>query len=1221
MPITYVGAGAVVTGQDPLVPVPSGILEGDLLIIAVTAGNTVPNVSGWTRVINQNANRFLTIYTKTATASESSVLIDNLQSDRAKAVMVAYRGSTNSLVDISTFSTGTSTSPVTNSVTTTINGLTVVSFYGINNTTTSNITAPASTTSRVNSGSTNNGFNGLLLVDEVQAVAGATTQRTATLSASNAWAAVSFTLREVRDLYWVGGSGTWDASATGNWALTSNGTSGAAAPTAIDNVFIDTSSGTGTITCTGAVCNNITVTASQAIILGAASSTLSVFGNLTFPSGGSFSASTNTNTITFAATTTGETITTNGKSLATVVFDGVGGGWTLGSNLTTTGSITLTRGTFDTSSSGNYSITCTVFNSTNATARTLNLNASTVTLNFNGAAFVWNCATSTNLTINAGTSTISVSTGQPAFAGGGRTYNNLVFTNTTASPITISGVNTFNNLTFTSRTTDGVGSITIDANQTVTGTLTLGTSNTAVRRFLVASSAVGTARTLTVATIATLSDVDFRDITAAGASGTWSGTRLGNCLGNTNITFNAGKTVYWNLAGTQSWSAVGWATTNNGTPALNNFPLAQDTAVFTEAGSAGTISIQGAWHVGTIQMADGISNRTTTFTLAFNSPINLYGSFIAFSGLNVISPNSLGFRGQGVTQDFNSAGVSFSTPLTINNTTGTLRLLSDLTTTNSITLTNGTFNANGYNVTATTYSTSGTTSSRATVMGNGLWTLTGTGNVWNINSSSDTVTKGTSDIVLSNTTTTSRTFFSGGFTYNKLTIGGSTGTSTLNISSGVGLSTTTFSEIASTKTVAHTIAFGDAITIETWSVSGSSGNVVTVNSSIPGTTRTLTITNKTTAIDYLAIQDITSANSNPITFWAGANSTNNGNNTNVVFADGASTSAYVLTTSVPFVAPADWNDSNNAIYLFGGGGGGSGSGSGTGSWRTGGAGGGGGAYTKLSNVSLTPSTSYTIAIGAGGAGGASRNGTNGVSTAGTGGSTTFNDGSNTYTANGGLGGSIATNVPSSTGGAGGTAQTVSGLITQAFAGGNGGNGGVNTASNPNSGGGGGGAGGVNGVGGAGGNGISSSTTNLQAGGGGGNGGGTAGGIGIAGFGGGAGGNNSLGLGGGAARTSQAVGAAGTVGGGGSGGTGAALRGGIGGSGADILGGLGSGGGSGGSTNALNTLATAGLYGGGAGGSGNAASSVFAGIAGAQGAIIVVYSLTNAPTSSNFLLFF
>lgn len=60
--------------------------------------------------------------------------------------------------------------------------------------------------------------------------------------------------------FWVGGTGTWDGSSTSKWSTSSGGASGASAPTAGDDVTIDTSSGNGTITiAAGAVCNDCTI--------------------------------------------------------------------------------------------------------------------------------------------------------------------------------------------------------------------------------------------------------------------------------------------------------------------------------------------------------------------------------------------------------------------------------------------------------------------------------------------------------------------------------------------------------------------------------------------------------------------------------------------------------------------------------------------------------------------------------------------------------------------------------------------------------------------------------------------------------------------------------------------------------------------------------------------------------------------------------------------------
>jgi hypothetical protein len=165
-------------------------------------------------------------------------------------------------------------------------------------------------------------------------------------------------------------------------------------------------------------------------------------------------------------------------------------------------------------------------------------------------------------------------------------------------------------------------------------------------------------------------------------------------------------------------------------------------------------------------------------------------------------------------------------------------------------------------------------------MGSGLWTLSGTGTVWNTGTTTSlTFNKNTADILLSNTTTTARTFGGGGLSFNKLTIGGATGTSTLTLNGA-----NTFSELASTKTVAHTISLGataNGMTIDTWSITGTAGNLVTLNSSTVGTQRNFNLTNVTGGIDYLSVRDIAVNQANR--FYVGANSTNGGNNTNVIF--------------------------------------------------------------------------------------------------------------------------------------------------------------------------------------------------------------------------------------------------------------------------------------------------------------------------------------------------
>lgn len=520
--------------------------------------------------------------------------------------------------------------------------------------------------------------------------------------------------------YWgnggTSGTGTWNAASITNWWTdVSRTTAATVAPTSADDVIIDSSSGTGTITCTAAVCNNITVTATQAITIGA-TSTLSVFGDLTFPSGGSFSVTAGS-TITFAATTTGKTITTNGKSISNIIFNGVGGGWTLGDALFCN-IITFTNGTFDTSSTNNYSLSAGAYN-LGAGTKTINFNASTVT---GGGNQVINFLTNaTGLTFNAGTSTINISGPTPTVQGNGNTFYNVSFTNTVTAVMT--GANIFNNLTFTSRTTDGISTWSIDSNQTVNGTLTLGASNTAVRRIFLFSSAVGTQRTITATTVATLSDVDFRAISFSASQ---SGTRLGDCGGNNNITFDAGKTVYWNLAGSQNWSAIGWATGSGGTPDVNNFPLAQDTVVIDNTSAGSTITINSTWNIGTFDA----SLRTSALTTTFSAAPNCYLNWITGTGLTYSGTSTLTFAGR-TTQQLTSAGKAFTNGITVNGTTTNSLVLQDAFTTastQSVSVTQGTLNLNNFTLTCG-FLSSGTGLTRTIAFGTGAIYVTGNNSI------------------------------------------------------------------------------------------------------------------------------------------------------------------------------------------------------------------------------------------------------------------------------------------------------------------------------------------------------------------------------------------------------------------------------------------------------------------------------------------------------------
>ena len=473
------------------------------------------------------------------------------------------------------------------------------------------------------------------------------------------------------DRYWVGGAGTWDATTTTNWSASSGGVGGASAPTSVDNVIFDTLSNATAYAVTvgtNAVAQDITIAGpavGNVTLAFATTGVINCYGSwLNAATGVAFTAT--SGAINFLATTTGKTITTNNVTLGTmtVTFSNSSGGWTLGSAITTTSSFNVTSGTFNTGT--NYAINATAYIATGGTFKSITLNSSTLTLT--GTSGFQIPTTATNLIFSGASSTIICSNGSPTFGGlSGLTYGTVSFTSTGSGTTTLAGANTFTTLSQATVASAAIRVVSLGANQTVSGTLTLSNAATANRRIFVRSSIIGTPRTFTVATIAALVDVDFRDIVAAGASSPWSGTRLGNCRNNTNITFSAGVDKYWSTAAGASanWSGTAWATSSGGTAAADNFPLAQDTCIIDDSGATtgdglrtgNTVTIDTLWNMGTLNF----SGRTAAFnwTQGNQDPV-IYGDVTLTTAMTMVTTTgspSWTFCGQGAIQTLNSAGL------------------------------------------------------------------------------------------------------------------------------------------------------------------------------------------------------------------------------------------------------------------------------------------------------------------------------------------------------------------------------------------------------------------------------------------------------------------------------------------------------------------------------------------------------------------------------------
>lgn len=318
------------------------------------------------------------------------------------------------------------------------------------------------------------------------------------------------------DRYWIGGSGTWNTSTTTLWSTTPGGAGGASAPTSADDVFFPSG---GTVTLSGGVCRNMTVTSST---------TFSGTGQLTVYGSMSLSSTTwsNTGTLIFSSSTT-NTVTTNGITLncGMLLFSG-GGTWTLGSALTvkTAGTIEFTQGTLDLAS---FTISTGKFNSSNSNTRAILFGSGYINATFsssantnidmsNGTNFTWtgtggfstvmsstrtfsfgngggmSSANAPNFTLSSGSSTPTLSSGS--------WFNILDFGGTTGSPpattlnvnglglaggsyvnVTLNVIGTGNingnSKTISSLNIQNNGTTTLTNNLTVTNATTFGTSS------------------------------------------------------------------------------------------------------------------------------------------------------------------------------------------------------------------------------------------------------------------------------------------------------------------------------------------------------------------------------------------------------------------------------------------------------------------------------------------------------------------------------------------------------------------------------------------------------------------------------------------------------------------------------------------------------------------------------------------------------------------------
>lgn len=444
-----------------------------------------------------------------------------------------------------------------------------------------------------------------------------------------------------------------------------------------------------------------------------------------------------TGTITFNGTSGTQDITSATKTLASAItFDGVGGTFRLLDDFSTSSTATLTNGTFNTNGSA---FTCTTFSSSNSNTRALTLGASVFTCTGTGTA--WDTTTTTGLTFTVGTSSVRFSGSSQTIVSGGLTWNDIRFTNATPS-VTIST----NDLVAASCTITGSGSVTMS---NVSWNVAALTPNTSTVSFTGASNKTLTANgqsfyNVTVnksAAVLTLQDTFVCTNTLNLLLGTWD---LNNKTASVGLfsSSNANVREITSTGGSPAINVTGNNTTVWSSGTLTNWAFTNPLAVtFTYASNVGTRTISGAAALTGVNFAfTGAAADTVAFTggannvdfgnfagTLSNGARSINGNLTLASGMTLTSgASATTMSATSGTKTITSNGKTITFPLTLDGVGGTWQLADALVVASdrTLTLTNGTFNANGQNVTTGLFSSSNS-NTRVITMGAGTWTLTG----------------------------------------------------------------------------------------------------------------------------------------------------------------------------------------------------------------------------------------------------------------------------------------------------------------------------------------------------------------------------------------------------------------------------------------------------------------------------------------------------------------
>jgi hypothetical protein len=302
-----------------------------------------------------------------------------------------------------------------------------------------------------------------------------------------------------------------------------------------------------------------------------------------------------------------------------------------------------------------------------------------------------------------------------------------------------------------------------------------------------------------------------------------------------NVTVSGTGTIY---TGANTFIATGNPLIVCSNPSSTARTISPGTAASITEANAVSIGVTSGFGAVTITTNHAVKNLNFTgFTGSLVSGNRtIYGSLTFGSGMTATDGTGVyTFASTLVQQNITTNGVTLGGPITVNGTQ-TIQLQDALTlnSTRTFTLTAGTLDLNNKTLTTGFFSSSNSNQRQIAFGSSGQIYVIGSGSTaWNTTTSTNLTVTGITGGTIHMTSSSAKTFAGGGLSYPRLNQGG---TGALTVSGN-----NTFNDMTnSVQPTTITFTAGTNNSFTQFNVGGSSGNLVTINSSSPGTKYTLT---------------------------------------------------------------------------------------------------------------------------------------------------------------------------------------------------------------------------------------------------------------------------------------------------------------------------------------------------------------------------------------------